>query len=67
MWWKLKKVDAHVEIHLFVIVDVQLFVGIDRHQQRANVGLKEPVKTIMLTVEMLLLTAGFKKSFLKLT
>lgn len=27
--WKLKKVDAHVCFHLFLIVDVQLFVGVD--------------------------------------
>lgn len=31
VWWKLKKVDTHVELHLFVIVYVQLFVGVDRH------------------------------------
>lgn len=41
VWWKLKKVDPHVKIHLFVIVDVQFFVGIHRHQQCANVGLIE--------------------------
>lgn len=29
--WELKKVDTHVEIHLFTIVQVQVFVGIHRH------------------------------------
>lgn len=44
MWWKLKEVHTHVEVHLFFIVDVQLFVGVDRHQQSANVGLKQKGK-----------------------
>lgn len=41
VWWKLKKVDTHVDIHLFLTVDVQLLVWIYRHQQCANVSLKE--------------------------
>ncbi len=48
VWWKLKKVDTHVKFHLFLGVDVQLFVGINRHQQRANVGLTERVQTSLI-------------------
>lgn len=28
---QLKKVDTHVDIHLLLVVDVQLFIWIDRH------------------------------------
>lgn len=38
---KLKEVHTHVEVHLFFIVDVQLFVGVDGHQQSADVSLKQ--------------------------
>lgn len=41
VWWKLKKIDTHVEFHLLLIVDVQLFVRVDRHKQCADVGLKQ--------------------------
>lgn len=40
VWWKLKKVDTHVDVHLFLAVDVQLLVGVDGHEQRADVCLK---------------------------
>lgn len=46
MWWKLKKVDAHVDIHLFLVVDVQLLIGVDGHQQRADVSLNRRVKNV---------------------
>lgn len=67
MWWKLKEVDTHVELHLFLIVDVQFFVGIDGHNQRANVGLKEWVQMVKLIVKMHFLTTEFKKSIPRLT
>lgn len=41
MWWEFKKVNTHVDIHLFPVVNVQLFVRIDRHQQSTNIGLEK--------------------------
>lgn len=29
VWWELKEVDSFVEFHVFLVVDVQLFVRID--------------------------------------
>lgn len=38
---QLKEVDPFVELHVFLVVDVQLFVGIDGHQQGADVRLHQ--------------------------
>lgn len=39
---ELKEVDPFVEFHVFLVVDVQLFVRVDGHQQGADVRLPPP-------------------------
>lgn len=45
---QLKEVDPFIELHVFLVVDVQLFVRIDGHQQRADVRLHQSGQTINL-------------------
>lgn len=40
MRWQLKKVNSHVDIHLLLAVDVQIFIWVDWHQESPNVGLQ---------------------------
>lgn len=53
VWGELKEVNPFVEFHVFLVVDVQLFVRIDRHQQRADVRLHPSGQTIAFTCNVL--------------
>lgn len=46
--WQLEEVDPFVELHVLLVVDVQFFVRIDGHQQRADVRLHQSGPTIHL-------------------
>lgn len=48
VWRQLKEVDPSIELHVFLVVNVQLFVRIDGHQQRADVCLQQSGQTINL-------------------
>lgn len=45
---QLKEVDPFIELHVFLVVDVQVFVGIDGHQQRADIRLRQSGQPINL-------------------
>ena len=46
MWGEFEEVDPHVHIHLFGVVNVQVLVGVHRHNQGADVGLqKQKIRT----------------------
>lgn len=38
---QLKKVDSHINVHLFLGIDTQIFIWINWHQEGPNVGLIE--------------------------
>lgn len=39
MWWHLIEADATVTLHVLPAIDLEVPVGVDRDQDRANVGL----------------------------
>ncbi len=41
---QLKKVDSHINVHLFLGIDAQIFIWINWHQEGPNVGLIEITK-----------------------
>ncbi len=41
---QLKKVDSHINVHLFLGIDTQIFIWINWHQEGPNVGLIEITK-----------------------
>lgn len=45
---QLKEVDPFIELHVLLVVNVQLFVRVDGHQQCADVRLRQPGQTIDL-------------------
>lgn len=45
---QLEEVDPFIELHVFLVVDVQLFVRIDGHQQCADVRLHQSGQTVGL-------------------
>lgn len=53
VWGELKEVNPFVEFHVFLVVDVQLFVRIDRHQQCADVRLHPSGQTIVFACDVL--------------
>lgn len=39
MWWHFIEADATVTLHMLPAIDLEVAVGVDRDQDRTNVGL----------------------------
>ena len=53
MRWQLKEVYAHVNVHLLLAVDIEVFIRVDRHQESSNVGLQRKTRRGSCVLQLL--------------